>query len=147
MLIPDSVRHVLSHLWGEAWKAALAVHEPERQAFARARAEHEQTASEMTAEITRLEGELEREKEQAARTIQGIRAELTALAQERDRVREEFQAARAARATAEGALAEARTQLEREAKRNEDLSQRVITEAAKAQALAARVAELEGAKQ
>src|SRR5512136_2549236 len=48
---PDSVRHVLSHLWGKAWKAALAVHEPERLAFARARAEHEQTASEMTAEI------------------------------------------------------------------------------------------------
>ncbi len=62
-------------------------------------------------------------------------------------MREELQAARAALATAEGALAEARTQLEREAKRNEDLSQRVITEAAKAQALAARVAELEGAKQ
>ena len=144
---PDSVRHLLSHLWGEAWKAALAVHEPERQAFARARAEHEQITSEMAAEITRLEGELEREKEQAARTLQGLQGQLTALAEERDRVRDELQTALAASAAAEGALAEARTQLEREAKRNEDLSQRVITEAAKAQALAARVGELEGAKQ
>lgn len=72
---PDSARHLLCHLWGEAWKAALVVHEPERQAFARARAEHE-----------------------------------------------------------------------REAKRNEELSQRVISEAAKARALGARVGELEGAK-
>ena len=37
-------------------------------------------------------------------------------------------------------------QLERQAKRNEDLSQRVIAEAAKAQVLAARVEELEAVK-
>ena len=111
-----------------------------------ARAEHGQITSEMAAEIARLEGEREREKEETARTLQGLQAQLTALTEERDCLRDELQTARTALAAAEGALAEARTQLERGAKRNEDLSQRVISEAAKAQALAARVGELEGAK-
>lgn len=54
---------------------------------------------------------------------------------------------------AEGALIEARKQIEREAersalveRRNQELSERVIAEAAKAQALAARVEQLEGSR-
>src|SRR5512135_2064168 len=54
---PEGLRHLFTQLWAEAWKAALNVHEPERQAFARARAEHGQITSEMAAEIARLEGD------------------------------------------------------------------------------------------
>src|SRR3954465_3296901 len=53
--LPDGVRQLLTPLWAEAWKAAMSVHEPERQAMARERQEHERTKSEMVAEIARLE--------------------------------------------------------------------------------------------
>ena len=150
---PDAVRHLMTHFWGEAWKAAMNVHEPERQAFARERQDHDRVKSEMVAEITRLEGALVSEKEQAARTMEGLQGQLTALAEERDCIRDEAQTARAALAAAEGALVEARKQIEREAersaiveRRNQELSERVIAEAAKAQALAARVEQLEGSR-
>src|SRR5512135_3520107 len=58
--IPESLTHLLRHLWAEAWKAADAVHEPERQARERERAEHEQLRAEMGQEIARLEAELSR---------------------------------------------------------------------------------------
>jgi chromosome segregation ATPase len=150
---PDAVRHLMTHFWGEAWKAAMNVHEPERQAFARERQDHDRVKSEMVAEITRLEGALVSEKEQAARTMEGLQGQLTALAEERDCIRDEAQTARAPLAAAEGALVEARKQIEREAersalieRRNQELSERVIAEAAKAQALAARVEQLEGSR-
>src|SRR5512135_759977 len=132
---PEGLRYLFTQLWAEAWKAALNVHEPERQAFARAREQQERIDSEMVAEIARLEGELERETEETARTLQGLQAQRTALA------------------AAEGALAEARKQIEREAersaaaeRRNRELSERIIAEAAKAQALAAGVEPLEGSR-
>src|SRR5512135_2958457 len=94
-----------------------------------------------------------RSKEETARTLQGLQAQLTALTGERDRVRDELQTARTALAAAEGALAEARKQSEREAersaaaeRRNRELSERVIAEAAKAQALAAGVEPREGSR-
>jgi hypothetical protein len=114
----------------------MKVHEPERQAFARDRQEYERGKSEMLSEIARLEAELDHEKEEAARTV----ATRTA---ERDQAREELQGAKVAIAAAEGALAEARKQLELEQERNRELSERVIAEAAKAQALGEKLAELQ----
>jgi chromosome segregation ATPase len=52
--------HLVRHLWAEAWKAADANHEPERQAFQRERAELEQQRAEKDQEIARLEAELSR---------------------------------------------------------------------------------------
>ena len=45
---PDGLRQLFSELWAEAWKAALNVHEPERQAFARAREQHERINSDLS---------------------------------------------------------------------------------------------------
>src|SRR4051794_1703166 len=39
--LPETVGHLVRHLWAEAWKAADSVHEPERQAFNRERHEAE----------------------------------------------------------------------------------------------------------
>jgi hypothetical protein len=50
----------VEHLWAETWKEADAIHEPERQAFQRERAEHEQLRAEKDQEIARLEAELSR---------------------------------------------------------------------------------------
>src|SRR5512147_87974 len=58
--IPEGVTHLVGHLWAEAWKAADSIHEPERQAFQRERAEHEQLRAEKDQEIARLEAELSR---------------------------------------------------------------------------------------
>jgi chromosome segregation ATPase len=71
--IPETVTHLLRHLWGEAWKAADSVHEPERQAREREQVEHEKLRAEMGQEIARLEAELsrveaERESARAALT-------------------------------------------------------------------------------
>src|SRR5262249_45722230 len=74
---PDAVRNLFGQLWAEAWNAAMRVHEPERQAFARERQEYERGKSEMLSEIARLETELEGAKEAGAHTAQ-------ALTQERD---------------------------------------------------------------
>src|SRR4051812_14288040 len=93
--LPDGVRQLLTPLWAEAWKAAMTVHEPERQAMARERQEHERTKTEMIAEIARLEDELNAEKEQTAGTVSAIEGQLKTLAEERDREREDAQAARA----------------------------------------------------
>jgi len=132
----EGVRVAFSHAWAEAWKAAMAVHEPERQIFARERQEHERAKAEILAEIARLEAELEGEKENATRTA-------FALTAERDGCRDELQSVRAALAASEGALGEARKQVDHEGERNRQLSERVIAEAALAQALAARVEELQ----
>ncbi len=56
---PESLNHLLRHLWAEAWKTADSTYEPERQGFARERQEQERVKLEMTAEIDRLEQELE----------------------------------------------------------------------------------------
>ena len=68
-------------------------------------------------------------------------------------VRDEAQTARAALAAAEWVLAAARKQIERQAersarveRRNQELSERAIVEAAEAQAFAARVEQLEGSR-
>ena len=132
----ESVRGLFGQLWAEAWAAAMRVHEPERQAFARDRQEFERGKGEMLSEIARLEAELEAAKEAAARTIQ-------ALTEERDRFNDEVQSLRVTLATAEGALSEARKQADQEQERNRELSERVIAEAGKAQALAVRLQELE----
>ena len=58
--IPERVSHLVGHLWAEAWRTADSNHEPERQAFQRERAEHEQLRAEMGHEIARLEAELSR---------------------------------------------------------------------------------------
>jgi len=58
--IPEGVSHLVRHLWAEAWKAADGVHEPERHAFQRERAEHERLRAEMGQEIARLDAELSR---------------------------------------------------------------------------------------
>lgn len=66
--MPEAITHLLRHLWGEAWKAADAVHEPERQAREREEIEHERLRGEMTQEISRLEAEhsrIEAERESA----------------------------------------------------------------------------------
>ena len=54
----ESVRGLFGQLWAEAWTAAMRVHEPERQAFARDREEYERGKGEMLSEIARLEAEL-----------------------------------------------------------------------------------------
>jgi Plasmid replication region DNA-binding N-term len=133
---PESVRGLFGQLWAEAWTTAMRVHEPERQAFARDRQEFERGKGEMLSEIARLEAELEAAKEAAARTIQ-------TLTEERDRFNDEVQCLRVTLATAEGALSEARKQADQEQERNRELSERVIAEAGKAQALAVRLQELE----
>ena len=71
--MPEAITHLLRHLWAEAWKAADAVHEPERQARERDEIEHEKLRAEMGQEIARLEAELsqvesERESARAAST-------------------------------------------------------------------------------
>src|SRR5512135_2763701 len=58
--IPEGVSRLVGNLWAEAWKAADSVHEPERQAIKRERAEHEQLRAEKDQEIARLEAELSR---------------------------------------------------------------------------------------
>lgn len=136
---PESMRHLVNQLWAEAWTASLKVHEPERQAFQRERQDAERSKGEMLAEIDRLEGELEAEKGRGAETIE-------ALTLERDRAREDAQAVRTSLAAAEGALEESRRRAEREEERNRELSERVIAEAARGQALASRVEELEKGK-
>src|SRR4051812_38043465 len=113
----------------------MRVHEPERQAFARERQEFERGKGEMLSEISRLEAELEAVKETAARTAQ-------ALTEERDRLSGEAQSVRVTLATVEGALSEARKRADEVQERNRELSERLIAEAAQAQALAAQVAEL-----
>ncbi len=60
---PEAMRHIFTQLWVEAWTAAMRVHEPERQAFARDRQEHERIKGEMMTEIARLEAELDAVKE------------------------------------------------------------------------------------
>jgi DNA repair exonuclease SbcCD ATPase subunit len=132
----DLVRGLFGQLWSEAWTSAMKTHEPERLAFARDRQQYERGKAEMLSEIERLEAQVESEKQTAAATIE----ELTA---ERARLSEELQGVRVAIATAEGALSEARKRADQEQERNRELSERVIAEAARAQALAARVAELE----
>ncbi len=72
---PESMRHLVNQLWAEAWNAAMRTHEPERQAFARERQEHERTKAEMLAEIARLEGEVSRvDSERAAATDSAMKA-------------------------------------------------------------------------
>lgn len=136
---PESVRLAFGHAWSEAWTAANKVLEPERQGFARERQEHERARSELLAEIARLEAELEEEKERGAGAARD-------LAAERDACRDEAERGRAALAAAEGALAEARRQVEREQGRSQELSERVIAEAASARALADLVKELRRAQ-
>lgn len=145
---PEGVRAAYSHLWAEAWKAAMAVHEPERQAFATERQERERARAEMTSEIARLENELDAEKERAGNAFRNLEEEFQSVNHERDAFRDEVQEVRTALAAAEGALQEARKQVEREAERSArteervaELSERLIAEAAKAQALAARIKE------
>ncbi len=149
--MPETVGHLVRHLWGEAWKAADGVHEPERQAFIRERHEHERAQGEMAAEISRLEGELDAEKERGTLTVQTLERQLQVLTEERDRSRHEVGELREQLAAAVGALGEAKGQAERDAGRlqvvetkNQELSERVIEEAAKAMALAERVQEFEG---
>jgi transketolase len=136
---PDIVRNMVNQLWAEAWNGVMRVHEPERQAFQRERQEHERTKGEMLAEIARLEGELEAERERGAKAVESITTE-------RDQFREEAQTVRASLAAAEGALNESRNRVEREEEKNRELSERVIAEAARRQSLATRVEELEKVK-
>jgi chromosome segregation ATPase len=130
----ESVRGLFNQLWAEAWNAAMRVHEPERQAFARDREEYERGKGEMLAEIARLEAELDATKDDATRRTE-------ALTTERDRLREEVQSLRVTIASVEGALNEARKRADQAEERSRDLSERVIAEAAKAQTLAARLEE------
>jgi chromosome segregation ATPase len=58
--IPAGLGHLLRHLWAEAWKSADGLYEPERQAVARERQEHERARQELAGEVRRLEDELER---------------------------------------------------------------------------------------
>ena len=167
----DSVRGLFAQLWVEAWQGAMKVHEPERQAFARDREEYERGKGEMLSEITRLEAEIDAEREQTTKALAELtaerdryRAELGqvrgslaasegALGEARKRIAEEEHrnrdlSAESAKAQAllgsvEGALGEARDQVKREQERNRELAERVIAEAARAQSLAARLAELE----
>lgn len=133
---PETVRGLFGQLWAEAWNAAMRVHEPERQAFARDRQEYERGKTEMLAEIARLEAEIEAAKEAGAQMAQ-------TLTEERDRYAGEVQALTVTLANAEGALNEARKQADQEQERSRELSERVIAEAARAETLAARLAELE----
>jgi outer membrane murein-binding lipoprotein Lpp len=71
--MPETLTHILRHLWAEAWKAADSAHESERQAREREEIEHKRLQAEMGQEITRLEAELarvesERESARAAST-------------------------------------------------------------------------------
>jgi chromosome segregation ATPase len=66
---PEMVSGLFKQLWAEAWRAADALAEAERQAAAKERAEHEQAMGEMRAEISRLEkafGELQGEHDRIA---------------------------------------------------------------------------------
>ena len=58
--VPETLHRLTRQLWAEAWKSADRSYEPERQQAARERQEHERAKQEMTAEIRRLEEELER---------------------------------------------------------------------------------------
>jgi chromosome segregation ATPase len=76
---PESVRHLVTQLWAEAWTGALKTHEPERQAFQRERQDAERTKGEMLAEIARLEGEVSRvesEREAAKDAATKVREDL-----------------------------------------------------------------------
>src|SRR5512135_1671928 len=43
---PETLSHLVKNLWAEAWKSADAAYDPEREKFARERAEHEKTRQE-----------------------------------------------------------------------------------------------------
>jgi hypothetical protein len=118
------------------WIGRTRVHEPERQAFARERQEYERAKGEMLSEIARLEAELGAVKEASEKAAK-------ALSEERDRFESEAQGLRVTLATVEGALGEARKRADEEQGRARELSERVITEAARAESLAARVTLLE----
>ena len=83
--IPEGVSRLVGNLWAEAWKAADANHEPERQAFQRERAEHEQLRAEKDHEIARLEAELSRVEAER----ESVRAALTKAEEELARERVE----------------------------------------------------------
>ncbi len=51
--VPEALHRLTRQLWAEAWKSADSLYEPERQAFARERQEHERTKQEMTSEFVK----------------------------------------------------------------------------------------------
>ena len=107
--IPEGVSHLVRHLWAEAWKAADSNHEPDRQAFQRERAEHEQLRAEKDQEIARLEAELSRVEAEREST----RAALTKAGEELERERVERAKAESAACTLNAELTELRIESRR----------------------------------
>lgn len=90
----------------------------------------------LKAQLSGVKNELQAEVERATRTVLD-------LSLERDRLREALSVAQTSLGSVEGALGEARKRIEEQDARNRELSERVIAEAAKAQALGERVKVLE----
>jgi chromosome segregation ATPase len=107
--IPEGVTHLVEHLWAEAWKAADAIHEPERHAFQRERAEHEQLRAEKDQEIARLEAELSRVETER----ESARAALTKAGEELERERVERAKAESTARTLQAELTELRVESRR----------------------------------
>lgn len=104
--MPEGVSHLVEHLWAEAWKAADGVHEPERQAFQRERAEHEQLRAEKDQEIARLEAELSRVEAER----ESARAALAKAGEELERERVERAKAESTAGTLQAELTELRVE-------------------------------------
>jgi hypothetical protein len=108
--IPERVSHLVGHLWAEAWRTADSNHEPERQAFQRERAEHEQLRAEMGHEIARLEAELSRVEAERESARAALRRAAEELERERERERVERAKAEATVRTLEAELSELRVE-------------------------------------
>ena len=104
--VPEAVSHLVRQLWTEAWKAADANHEPEREKFQRERAEQERLRAEMAQEIARLEAELSRVEAER----ESDRAALAKAGEELERERVERAKAESTARTLEAELTELRVE-------------------------------------
>jgi len=126
--LPEPFREVLQRFGLEAWRAVSVWAKDELEV---ARKDFERRAAENQAEA-----------DKAAATVDALQVELNAVGQERDSLRKEVEEARSRLAAAEAVLGETRKQVARETdrnaaleRRNQELSERLIEESAKAKAL------------
>ncbi len=108
--LPEPFREVLQRFGLEAWRAVSVWAKDELD---EARKDFERRVAENQAEA-----------EKAAATVDAMQVELNKVGEERDSLRKEVEEARSKLAAAEGALSEARKQVEREIERNHALERR-----------------------
>jgi chromosome segregation ATPase len=134
----DKIRAMLAEAHGALAETHKRIEEEEgrnRKLASEVAKEKAQTAQVQT-ELSSLKKERQTENDRALRFAE-------TLTVERDQLRQELLTDKTRIAEAQGALSEAKDRVKREEERNRELSERVIQEAARAQALAARLKEME----